>query len=188
MDCDVLLLTEVSERLDLPGYDLHLGRQLMAPKRRWAAIASRLSMSPQPDPHGASAMVEVGGCVSAPPSSRGGLVAPGTRGWGLPRLRRPSGLLLRWKRALRRSGAETGTIPVRQRGDRFDRRQAFSARGSRSPGAPGAQRTTEPSLLRRWVVRRYVPTTRPPPHGRIKHDTTSRVPTHFEGSEAPTTR
>lgn len=59
VDCDVLLLTEVSERLDLPGYDVHLGRQLMAPKRRWAAIASRLSMSPQPDPHGASAMVEL---------------------------------------------------------------------------------------------------------------------------------
>jgi hypothetical protein len=50
MDRDVLLLTEVSERLDLPGYDVHLGRQMMAPKRRWAAIASRLSMSPQPDP------------------------------------------------------------------------------------------------------------------------------------------
>lgn len=61
MNCDVLLLTEVSERLDAPGYDLHLGRQLMAPKRRWAAVASRLSMSPAPDPHGASAMVELEG-------------------------------------------------------------------------------------------------------------------------------
>ena len=61
MDCDVLLLTEVSERLDLPGYDVYLGRQLMAPERRWAAIASRLSMSPQLDPHGATAMVELGG-------------------------------------------------------------------------------------------------------------------------------
>lgn len=61
MNCDVLLLTEVSERLDAPGYDLHLGRQLMAPKRRWAAVASRLSMSPEPDPHGASAMVELQG-------------------------------------------------------------------------------------------------------------------------------
>lgn len=50
MDCDVLLLTDVSERLELPGYDVDLGRQLMAPKRRWAAIASRLSMSPQPEP------------------------------------------------------------------------------------------------------------------------------------------
>ena len=60
MDCDILLLTEVSERLDLPGYDVHLGRQLMAPKRRWAAIASRVSISPLPDPHGATAMVELG--------------------------------------------------------------------------------------------------------------------------------
>ena len=61
MDCDVLLLTEVSERLNLPRYDLHLGRQLMAPKRRWAAVASRLPASPEPDPHGASAMVELEG-------------------------------------------------------------------------------------------------------------------------------
>ena len=61
MDCDVLLLTEVSERLDVHGYELHLGRQVMAPKRRWAAVASRLSMTPEPDPHGASAMVELEG-------------------------------------------------------------------------------------------------------------------------------
>lgn len=61
MDCDVLLLTEVSEHVDVPGYDLHLGRQMMAPRRRWAAVASRLSMSAEPDPHGASAMVELEG-------------------------------------------------------------------------------------------------------------------------------
>lgn len=61
MDCGVLLLTEVSERLDVPGYDLHLGRQLMAPKRRWAAVASRLPVSPEPDPHGGSAMVALEG-------------------------------------------------------------------------------------------------------------------------------
>jgi endonuclease/exonuclease/phosphatase family metal-dependent hydrolase len=61
MDCDVLLLTEVSERLDLPGYDVHRGRQLMSPGKRWAAIASRLPMSGKPDPHGASAMVELEG-------------------------------------------------------------------------------------------------------------------------------
>ncbi len=61
MDCDVLLLTEVSERLDARGYDLHLGRQSMAPKRRWAAVASRLPASPEPDPHGASAMVTLEG-------------------------------------------------------------------------------------------------------------------------------
>jgi hypothetical protein len=61
MDCDVLLLTEASERLDLPEYHLHFGRQLMAPGRRWAAIASRLPMTPQPDPHGATAMVQLDG-------------------------------------------------------------------------------------------------------------------------------
>lgn len=26
MDSDILLLTEVSERTELPGYDMHLGR------------------------------------------------------------------------------------------------------------------------------------------------------------------
>lgn len=61
MDCDVLLLTEVSERVDIPGYDVHLGGEAMMPKRRWAAVASRLPMSPLPDPHGASAMVELEG-------------------------------------------------------------------------------------------------------------------------------
>lgn len=60
MDCDVLLLTEVSERVELPGYDLHLGRLLMMPKRRWAAVACRLPMHPLPDPHGA-AMADVDG-------------------------------------------------------------------------------------------------------------------------------
>lgn len=61
MNCDVLLLTEVSEQVDLPGYGLHLGQQLMMPKRRWAAVASRLEVRPLPDPHGASAMVELEG-------------------------------------------------------------------------------------------------------------------------------
>lgn len=61
MDCDVLLLTEVSERVDMPGYVLHLGQQSMATKRRWAAVASRFSLIPKPDPHGASTMAEVEG-------------------------------------------------------------------------------------------------------------------------------
>lgn len=61
MDCDVLLLTEVSDRVELPGYELHLGRLPMMPKRRWAAVASRLSMRPMVDPHGASAIVELEG-------------------------------------------------------------------------------------------------------------------------------
>lgn len=61
MDCDVLLLTEVSERVAIPAYDLHLGRDVMAPRRRWAAVASRLPASPVPDPHGASAMIDLAG-------------------------------------------------------------------------------------------------------------------------------
>lgn len=61
MECDVLLLTEVSERVELPGYDLHLGSLPMMPRRRWAAVGSRLPMTPLPDPHGASAMVDVDG-------------------------------------------------------------------------------------------------------------------------------
>jgi hypothetical protein len=61
MDCDVLLLTEVSERLELPGYDLHLGGLSMMPERSWSAVASRLPMRPMPDPHGASAMAELEG-------------------------------------------------------------------------------------------------------------------------------
>jgi endonuclease/exonuclease/phosphatase family metal-dependent hydrolase len=58
LDCDVWLLTEVSERTRLDGYDLHLGEGVMAPKRRWAAVAATGSMSPHPDPHPASAMID----------------------------------------------------------------------------------------------------------------------------------
>ena len=59
-DCDVWLLTEVNERTVLPGFELHASRMLMAPKRRWAAIASRLPMAAEPDPHPASARVWIG--------------------------------------------------------------------------------------------------------------------------------
>lgn len=61
MECEVMLLTEVSEHLELSGYDVHRGRQSMMPKRRWAAVACRLPMRPSTDPHGASAMVIVEG-------------------------------------------------------------------------------------------------------------------------------
>lgn len=115
MDCDVLLLTEVSERLAVPGYDLHLGRQLMAPKRRWAAVASRLPGSPEPDPHGASAMVALEGlrvCSSILPWRSCGTRAP----WGVPQvLRGPAPLLRRSKPVHPRSGAEIGTTPSRAR-------------------------------------------------------------------------
>ncbi|NPD03792.1 endonuclease/exonuclease/phosphatase family protein [Nocardioides sp. zg-1308] len=78
-DCDVWLLTEVNERTSLPGYALHLSQALMAPRRRWAGVASRLPMTSSPDPHPASAQVCIGattyvssilpwkGCASRPP-------------------------------------------------------------------------------------------------------------------------
>lgn len=59
-DCDVWLLTEVHERTSLPGYAVHLSWSPMAPRRRWAAIASRLPMASSPDPHPASAQAQVG--------------------------------------------------------------------------------------------------------------------------------
>ena len=61
LDCDVLLLTEVSERLELLGYQLHRSVQLMAARRRWAAVLSRAELTPLADPHLASAMAIVGG-------------------------------------------------------------------------------------------------------------------------------
>ena len=61
LDCDVLLLTEVSERVVIPGYGLHLGTALMAQRRRWAGVASRLEISPLRDPHPASAMALMAG-------------------------------------------------------------------------------------------------------------------------------
>ena len=59
-DCDVWLLTEVNERTLLPGFELHTSEAYVAPKRRWAAVASRLPMNAEPDPHPASARVRIG--------------------------------------------------------------------------------------------------------------------------------
>ena len=59
-DCDVWLLTEVNERTSVPGYALHLSQERMAPRRRWAGIASRLPMVSGSDPHPASAQAQVG--------------------------------------------------------------------------------------------------------------------------------
>ena len=61
LDCDVLLLTEVERSTRIPGMDLHASSLEMTPGRWWAAIASRSSMRPMPDPHGASAMAEIDG-------------------------------------------------------------------------------------------------------------------------------
>jgi hypothetical protein len=77
--CDVWLLTEVSDRTALDGFDLHASQALATARRHWAAILSRRPMSPLPDPHPASAAARVGtftyvssvlpwkGCGSTPP-------------------------------------------------------------------------------------------------------------------------
>jgi len=61
LGCDVWLLTEVSERLSVDGYDLHLSTGEMAQRRRWAAVLSRTTLAPAGDPHPASAMAQVDG-------------------------------------------------------------------------------------------------------------------------------
>jgi hypothetical protein len=61
MECDILLLTEVSDRVELPGFSGHVTKLLMARRRHWAGVWSRAPLSALPDPHGASAMVEVSG-------------------------------------------------------------------------------------------------------------------------------
>jgi hypothetical protein len=85
LDCDVLLLTEVSERVDVPGHTLHVTKTEMALRRRWAGVLVRGDdLMPLPDPHPASAMATSRGwtfCSSILPWKGAGNVAPwvGTR-------------------------------------------------------------------------------------------------------------
>jgi hypothetical protein len=60
-NCDVWLLTEVSERVELDGAHRHLSVGLVTAKRRWAGILSRRPLSPLPDPHVASAAAAIDG-------------------------------------------------------------------------------------------------------------------------------
>jgi len=60
-DCDVWLLTEVRDDVDVPGYWVHLAAGEMARGRRWVGIFSRSPITPLPDPHAASAAVAVDG-------------------------------------------------------------------------------------------------------------------------------
>lgn len=62
-DCDVWLLSEVSDRLRLAGYDLHLGDAEAGTGRRWAGVATRqgAGATALPDPHPCSAAVRLGG-------------------------------------------------------------------------------------------------------------------------------
>lgn len=79
MACDVLLLTEVSDRIDLRDLSLHRTEAEMARRRRWAGVWSRRPVTPLPDPHGATAMVEIAGlkfCSSVLPWRSCGARAP----------------------------------------------------------------------------------------------------------------
>jgi endonuclease/exonuclease/phosphatase family metal-dependent hydrolase len=70
MRCDLLLLTEVSERVEIPGMHLHTSAHPMAEGRDWAAVGSVLPQRSINDPHGASALVDVDGirvCASILP-------------------------------------------------------------------------------------------------------------------------
>lgn len=60
LNCDVLLLTEVREDVQVPGYDRHLTTGEMAPGRRWSGVFSRIGLSARPDPHPTSALARIG--------------------------------------------------------------------------------------------------------------------------------
>jgi hypothetical protein len=81
-NCDVWLLTEVNERVELDGFHRHWSDKTMAAKRRWAAVYSRRPLTALPDPHVASAAAVVDGvtyCSSILPwrSCRGEPTWPG---------------------------------------------------------------------------------------------------------------
>jgi hypothetical protein len=81
MCCDILLLTEVAHRVELPGTRIHASGMRMAPRRSWAAVAVRLPFRALTDPHGASAMVEIDGlrvCSSVLPWRSCGTAPPWT--------------------------------------------------------------------------------------------------------------
>lgn len=59
LECDVLLLTEVSDRFELPGLHATRSANEMAAKRRWAAVVSTAPLTALPDPHPASAAARV---------------------------------------------------------------------------------------------------------------------------------
>ncbi len=63
-DCDVWLLTEVNPKwVSCDGticeFQCHLSTSVMARKQHWAAVLSRKPLTPQPDPHPASAFAVV---------------------------------------------------------------------------------------------------------------------------------
>ena len=78
-DCDIWLLTETSQTVELPGFESHLSAGVMGQGQRWASVFSRRSLRPLPDPHPASAAVVVDGmtyCSTILPWMGAGAVAP----------------------------------------------------------------------------------------------------------------
>lgn len=61
LDADVLLLTEVSHRLGLPGHHLARTPEDMAERRSWAAIASRRPIDEVRHPHPATLAATIDG-------------------------------------------------------------------------------------------------------------------------------
>jgi hypothetical protein len=77
--CDVWLLTEVSPRVQVPGYSLHVTAGTMARGQAWAGVLTRLSGRALPEPHPASVAVEIAGhafCASVLPWAGCGNVYP----------------------------------------------------------------------------------------------------------------
>lgn len=63
---DVLLLTEVLDVVEVPGMTMHRTEGEMRPGRRWSAVAAASrTLRPLADPHGATALAEVGGLLIA---------------------------------------------------------------------------------------------------------------------------
>ncbi len=61
LDCDVLLLTELDERAEIPGYTTHSTSQPMLPAKHWSAVLARGSSHTLPEPHPTTAMAAVDG-------------------------------------------------------------------------------------------------------------------------------
>lgn len=83
-ECDVWLLTEVEEQVELDGFCRHLAQGVVGPRRRsrWAGVLSRQPLTALPDPHVASAAAVAGGiayCSTVLPwaNTKGDLDWPG---------------------------------------------------------------------------------------------------------------
>lgn len=80
-ECDVWLLTEVSDRLALDGWAAVRTTEPMAPARAWAAVLSPQSVQGRPAPHPASALAIIDGvafCSSVLPWRSCGSGSPWT--------------------------------------------------------------------------------------------------------------